>query len=319
MSVLKSKLQAAIRTGKIRVFLLFFAIAFGILMLTKLSKDYTRTITFNIEIENLPIDKAILSDSLHKIDVTLKTYGFKLLRYYTAQPSLTVDLGAIKTIKNAYVWTSNDNFEAVRTQFAVNVDVLNIKPDSILFNYDTQFVKSVPVVLNDSIVFAPGFNITNGYTVNPDSVKVIGPKQFVEKITSVSTHKISLNNVKKDIDKTIDLIQPDTQKNIKYSVSEVTVQGKVDKFTEGSLQIPIELINVPKNSKINFFPKTVTVVYNTALSNYNEISTDDFKIICDFNKSGDYRSYLTPKIVKQPTTVKSVRINQKKVEFILIQ
>jgi len=319
MSVLKSKLQAAIRTGKIRVFLLFFAIAFGILMLTKLSKDYTRTITFNIEIENLPIDKAILSDSLHTIDVTLKTYGFKLLRYYTTQPSLAVDIDAIKTIKNAYIWTSNDNFEAIRTQFSVNVEVLNIKPDSIIFNYDTQFVKSVPVVLNDSIVFAPGFNITDRYTVNPDSVSVIGPKQHVEAITSVSTHKISLNNVKKDIDKTIDLIQPDTQKNIKYSVSEVTVQGKVDKFTEGSLQIPIELINVPKNSKINYFPKNVTVLYNTALSNYNKISTDDFKVICDFRESGDYRSYLTPKIVKQPATVKSVRINQKKVEFILIQ
>jgi len=319
MSLLKSKLQSAIKTGKIRVFLLFFAIAFGILMLTKLSKDYTRTLRFNIETVNLPEEKAIISDSLHKIDVTLKTYGFKLLKYYMSQPSLTLDLNSIQSKKEAYIWTSDDHYQAIRAQFAANVEVLNINPDSIIFNYDTQFVKSVPIKLNDSIVFAPGFNITEHYILSPDSVRVIGPKQFVQKITSVSTEKIALSNVNKEFNKTISLIKPDTIKDIKFSVNKITVQGKVDKFTEGSLQVPITLINVPRNSKINYFPKDVTVVYNTALSNYKTISTADFKVVCDFNESGINRSHLTPKIVEQPSTVKSVRINQKKVEFILIQ
>ena len=50
----KSKIQLAVKSRKINVFMLFLALSFVILILTKLSKDYTNTFIFNVERINVP-------------------------------------------------------------------------------------------------------------------------------------------------------------------------------------------------------------------------------------------------------------------------
>ena len=96
--------------------------------------------------------------------------------------------------------------------------------------------------------------------------------------------------------------------------------AKVGKFTEGTLEIPISVINLPVNTNINFFPKTVTVVYYVNLSDYNSIKALDFKVECDYSEIGNTNSpFLFPKLIKMPEAVKNARIKQNKVEYILIQ
>lgn len=317
MSKLKTKIQSALKSGKIRVFFLFVLFAFSILLLTKLSKDYTKTVPFKVALNNLPEDKLIFGDSTHAFNITIRTYGFNLLRYYVTKPNLSLDVANIQNKNNHFLWTASAHAESIRNQFSPNVQIINIQPDSLKFMYDKLAVKQVPIVFNKNISYAKGFDVVGNFILKPDSVKVIGPKFLVDTIHDVKTQTLSLNNVKEPINKPLNLIAPEPISDLKLSKTKITVIANIDQYTEGSIQVPIKIINIPKNVTINYFPKKVTVLYNASVSNYNAIQISDFKVECDYSKLLTNASYLIPEITEQPDVVKTARINQKKIEFIV--
>jgi len=319
MGTIKSKIQEAFKSGKINVFFMFLTISFIILLLSKLSKDYTKTVTFDIKVVNLPEEEVIIKDSTHKMDILLKTYGFKLMRYYLSNPKLTVDLNKQQNLNNQYVWTASNNLANVKLQFADNVEVESIKPDTIIFNYDVNFVKKVPIVVVDKINYAPGYNMIEDYVLDPDTVRLIGPRVIVEAINQIKTDTLTLNSVKTNINETLKLSLPEQIETIAMSAKRVNVKATIDKFTEGRLEVPITLTNLPKGISVNYFPKKVSVIFNTALSNYNSIESKDFKIVCDYSELNEQASFLIPKIEVAPKKVRSARINQSKIEFIISQ
>jgi len=319
MSALKSKIQASIKSGKINKFFLFLAISFIILLLSKLSKDYTKTVSFDVKVLNLAEEQVVIKDSTHKIDILLKTYGFKLMSYYLSNPELTVDLSKIKNIDKSYIWTVANNGVDIKNQFADNVEIENILSDSIIFKYDVNYVKKVPIVLSKKVSFAPGYNVKQDYILTPDSVRLIGPRIIVDVVNEIITDSLLLDDVKSNIDVTLELKLPEQTETIAMSSKKVNVKGSVDKFTEGTVQVPVVVTNLPKNINVNYFPKKVSVVFNTALSNYKAIDASDFKVECDFKQLSNEISHLVPRLVEKPKIVRSAKINQTKIEFIISQ
>lgn len=317
---LKSELLTSIKSKRLNVFLLFLFSAFVILIFTKLSKEYTNTITFNIEKTNVPQDKVILNDSTHKLSVTLKTHGFKWLKYYLGTPTLEIDFSKeVYKKQNTFVYTKSVSYINETKPFNNEVKLLNISPDTLVFKYDTNLLKNVPVQIEADISFAPGYDIMNDYKATPDSVTVIGPHEMVQNINALKTEKVLLNNVKTDIATKVKLILPKHTKDLKFSTSEVAFAANVEKFTEGTVKIPIQIINLPKDVLIKYFPKEVKVSYYTSLDNFNNVKANDFKVSCDFNKVNNNESVLIPELVKVPEGVKHVKLNQQKIEFIILK
>lgn len=319
MASIRSKIQAGIKSGKINKFILFLAISFIILLLSKLSKDYTKTVTFDIKAINLPEEQVIIKDSAHKMDILLKTYGFKLMRYYLSNPKIAVDLEKTQNINKSYLWTALNNGVDVKAQFSDNVVVEGIQPDTIIFNYDVNYVKKVPIILLSKVNFAPGYNLKEDYVLQPDSLRLIGPRVIVDEIKEIKTDTLFMDDVKTDIEQILDLQLPEQIETIAMSSKQVTIEGDVDKFTEGTVQVPVIITNLPKNVSVNYFPKKVSVVFNTALSNYSAVEVGDFLVECDYNDLSDQSSFLVPKVIKKPDIVRSVKINQTKIEIIISQ
>ena len=98
----KTKITLFFSSKKVNVFVLFLVLALLFSVLTKLSKDYTQTVVFNIEKVNIPVDKLIVNDSSHLLNITLTTYGFKLIKYYLARPSIVVDFQKLEKNKTHY-------------------------------------------------------------------------------------------------------------------------------------------------------------------------------------------------------------------------
>jgi hypothetical protein len=128
---------------------------------------------------------------------------------------------------------------------------------------------------------------------------------------------LNLEEIQSDIEIPLNLILPDSSENLVYSHKKILVKGKVDKFTEGTIQVPIDIINVPKDFKINYFPKVVGVSYYTSLSTFNEVNINEFIVECDYKNLVEGSTHLEPKLMKSPKNVKNVRLNQKRIEFII--
>jgi len=316
MKKLKADIIASIKNKRINVFILFLLFAFVILIFTKLSKEYTNTISFEVEKLNVPQENVILNDSVN-LNITLKTHGFKWLKYYISEPKIKIDFSKDVYKKDGvFVWNKSRSY-LNNTQFDKQVELLSITPDPIVFRYGVNMVKKVPIILNADVRFDPGFNMTGSLISEPDSVIVVGPDILVSKIIALETEAVTLNDIRADVLETVKLKLPKNSSDLKFSFEQIVLKGQVEKFTEGTLKIPVSVINTPKNTKLKYFPKVVSVSYYVSLSSFNTIGPKDFKIVCDFNKTNESQSFLIPELVKYPETVKNARIGQQRIEFII--
>jgi YbbR domain-containing protein len=159
----------------------------------------------------------------------------------------------------------------------------------------------------------------NNYIIKPDSIKVIGTQAEVEQINKVETEILNLKEVSDTIDAVLPLKKLDNSK-IKFSKNSINVLAKVEKFTEGTLEVPVTIVNKPLDISINYFPKAIAVSYYVSLNNYKNVKPLDFKVECDFSEiENTNNTFFIPKLVKSPDLVKNVRLKQNKVEFILMQ
>lgn len=314
---IRSSILKSIKSKRINVFLLFFLLSFLFLILTKLTKDYTKTLIFQIKPINAVENFVILKDTSHKLDITLRTYGFNFLRYYLSNPSVTVDLQELDRRNNQYIWTNIRGMAHLNSQFGESVELMAVNPDSIIFNFDRNEVIKVPIKFNADVTFEPGFDLAKKYQLIPDSIKIMGPTVLLDSIYIVQTEVLIAKDIKTDIDMPVNLILPDSSENLVYSHKKIMVKGKVDKFTEGIIEVPVDIKNVPSDININYFPKAISVSYYTSLANFKEIKKKDFIIECDYKELVEGRTYLEPVIKKYPEKVKNVKLNNKRIEFII--
>ena len=92
--------------------------------------------------------------------------------------------------------------------------------------------------------------------------------------------------------------------NVQYSF-------ETQQYTEGKLNLDIEVINFPKNKNILLFPKNITIKYLVAEEKFHEISEDDFKIILDFNKINIGAKKGEVIILKKPNDIIISELNKK--------
>lgn len=319
MSPLKNKMLQLFRSKKLNVFVLFFIISLTILILSKLSQNYQGTLVFKVKPINVKDTQVILNDSLNQLNVTIDTYGFEWLRYAISKPVVEVDLESDVILKDSIlIWTEKKGFSNISKQFGKDIKVININPDSLVFRYDINQVKKVHVKVDLDVSFLQGFNTLDSLKVTPDSIKLIGPASLLKSINFIKTKHKTFSDLKGNVDKTIQLVMDGISDDVKVESNTVQFHLEVSKFTEGIVTLPVAIVNVPEDVKINYFPKQVTVKYATTINDFNSISEEDFKVECDYANSKN-NSYLIPKIVASPKNVKNIRLQEQQIEFIITQ
>ncbi len=318
---IKIKDSKFIKNRNVNVFFGFLLIAFAFLILTKLSKSYTEEIEFDINFSNVPDEQIIIKDENSKIKILVKSLGFNLFSYSLKDKSINLDLDKdlIKS-HGSYLWTSSKGKIKIESELGDAFKVLSIYPDSLFFLYETMSSKKVPVKLNSDVNYASGFDVLNELKITPDSIKIIGSESALSKISSINTEPLVIKNVKKNIDLTLQLNGLDSINNITFSQNKVSVFGKVEKFTEGIVEVSVKIKNLPNKISINYFPKLVTVSYYINLKDYETINASDFVVECDYLEiENSNKTSLTPVLTKVPNRVKTARIKQNKIEFIIEQ
>ncbi|PKG52409.1 MULTISPECIES: YbbR-like domain-containing protein [Olleya] len=317
MQTIKSKILGLFKSKKINVFLLFFLLAFSILVLTKLSKVYTATLTFDVNPINVDDTFVLINQDNAKLNITLETYGFDWLRYAINRPLLDIDFNTdIVKKDSSLIWSMSRGFANINKQFSKEKKIISINPDTLSFKYDSNSIKYVPIVLHANIKYAPGYNTLDVVKTKPDSIKLIGPSSILRKIKKIDTDNLDVLDVKANINKILTLQLDSIGNKVKTNLKQVQLEVKVSKFSEGVVSLPIEVINVPEGITLNYFPKQISLSYATSLENFKNISAQDFKVVCNYKDAID-NSFLTPNLVKQPASVKNIRLLQQKIEFII--
>ena len=306
-----------VKGKRLNVFVLFLFLSFLISLLSKLSNTYTQTLQFELQPTLLKSNEVLVSKDAKKINVTISGKGFSLLKYYIETRTIDVDFSQLKKDNAHYFWTERSQLENVINHFDSKITVKSINPDTLLFSYDRQFIKKIPVEVSVNTRFAVGFDLVNPFRSVPDSITLMGPESLVKTISTIKTKILDLTDVNANIDREVDLDIPIALDQLSYSQQTVSVRGEVEKFTEGSFSVPVNIVNVPDNLTLNFFPKEITVIFYASLKAYNSIDASHFSVECDFNTLTAENKYLNPVLVKQPTTVKTAKLKGTEFEYVI--
>ena len=307
----------SVQEKRLNVFVLFLFLSFLISLLVKLSNNYTQTLNFEFSPTGLKSNEVIISEAPKSINVTISGRGFELLKYYIEKPVIEVDFSQLRKNNTQYVWSESEQLDKIINHFDSKIVVKSINPDTVVFPFDSQFIKKVPVMVIVNPTFAVGFDLIDDFRSSPDSITVTGPESMLKIINSVSTKKLELNEINSAVDFPVELNISPSLSQLNFSHQSVSVVANVGKFTEGMVNVPVTIVNVPEDLIINFFPKEISVVFYSSLEAYANINEADFIVECDFNLLTADNNYLNPVLVKQPLDVKTAQLKITQLEFII--
>jgi hypothetical protein len=302
---------------KLRIFLIFLVLSILFWSLIKLSKEYISDVEFELVYSDIPQNKLIQNEPEQKVKLTLKTIGFKLLNYGFKKRVLDYSLTEIQRKGGSlYFSETRSNTNYLQAQLSAETVVLNIEPDTLFFDLGVKRSKKVPIISQVEFEFKTGFNFVGNFELGPNEVSVSGPEKVIDTINEVYTVPFVLKDIAESFEQEVELQAPNDV--VVLSDQTVIVKGVVDKITDGSYNLPFEVINLPRNVIISTYPKEVKVVYQVALKDYNKIPENSFRIQCDFKQTEDNNlDYLIPKLVDMPEMITNVKIIPNKIEFLI--
>ena len=309
------KISEYIQRRNVKRFSIFLSMAFLFLVISKLSNDYNQSIKLKIQLTNVDDEIIIVNDSLNYLDAVVQAKGFSLVPFlFKDYKLILIDADKdVSTFQNLYLFDVRRHKFLIERQLSKSYKILSLKPDSLFVTYTKRASKFVPVVLNKDIEFSPGYDIFGTHQLNVDSVKIVGSENNIREVSRVVTEELRLSDVKNTINQTLRIEKiPD----IDIFPKQVNVSAEVMKFTEGTIESSIAIVNKPSELEINYFPKNVTISYYVDLDNFKSVQASDFKVECDFALLEEGQSFFIPKVVKKPDFVKRVVLKQKRIDFI---
>lgn len=302
-------------------FLFCVAISTFFWLMMSLAKEYTIELKFPVDYINPPADKVITNRLPATIDLKISATGFNLLVYKLKHRKETIlmDIKYSKalSVKNHYYLPTNYRVDKITDQFERDIKVLRVYPDTIFLNFNKKVTRKVPVKLNMKIDYDKHFQQSDSVRLIPDHISVSGAADEVEKISFVVTEFVSLKNVNDSLSMKLNILQTPELKQVDLSQSFVEAKVNVTKYTEGNLELPVEVENLPHGFSLKIFPDKVNVKYHVAFENYEKINALQFRAVVDYSKIEQGSTKLKVQLLKSPAEVRSIKLNPEKVEYII--
>ncbi len=295
-------------------FFLFFSTLIWVLV--QLSKEYTQIISFPLAYKNAPMDKSIARTRPVAVEARMQDKGFTLLYYKWFQPDLELDLAQTREEGSQLVYSIDANREEVARQLDLDFEKTTFLVEEIAIDFQARKKKKIRVVPAIKLHYAVGFSAGKSVQLTPDSVEVAGPQSVIDSVEIIKTRKLELNNVNTDVSGSVKL---DTAGlgMLSFYRTEVNYTLDVEKFTEGSAKIPVEIVNVPPGERVSVFPQEVTVRYQVNLKRYDMVDASDFRVICDYNDISRGETYLLASVSRKPDFVTNVSLSERRIQFII--
>lgn len=290
-------------------------------LLISLSREYPSMMTIPVEYKNIPGKKVVVNDLPKVITVEIRTSGFRIISNHFTKSfdPISVDVGGKmerSVITGGILAIPTNSFITdFSNQLGKEINITGFRPDSIIFNFKDKETRFVPVRLSFQGSFQKQYDTTSAPLIDPSVIEVSGPPAELAKLTYINTELLTGYALKADLKAKVKLIR---NKLLTYNKEEVSVVIPVQKFTEGSFDIDIHAMNVPKGFTLKTYPGSVKVRYSVPLSEYNKISPPQFDVVADASTlEEEHPDKLTLQLMTRPSSVRNFFLDPEKVDYIL--
>lgn len=304
-------------------FLFFLLLSTILWFLNALSREYSDKLDYPIRYVNFPPDFVLLNKPPNELSLDVKAYGYSLFYHKITPDVLPLHVDFSKTPLRQLTFGDTMSYfiesgylqNEIASQISSEIKLNDIKPDSIIFTFTKTISKKVPVSWVAKLEFQQPFRQKGNVQLNPDSVIIKGPQAIVNTLDSITTSPLLEQSINENKQFELNLVQHNF---ITLSHNSVIADIEVEKYTEHSVTVPLNIQNLPDSLHLISFPNKVRVNFLVNLENFKKISKYDFKAALDFEHT---KRSLTNKIpvllLSSPNEVQILNISPKQVEFIV--
>lgn len=315
-NTLKTGTRTRFRKTDFNAFLFFLFFAIVIWAFVQFSKQYNEVLDIPVKYTNVPQDKLLTQDNPKNLKLRMQENGFRIAWYSLFPPTLTVDLSRANEINGDLVYIIDENRAQILSQMNIDFDSNRFVKDEIIIGYEQKQEKKLPVISRIDVEYAAGYSATENLRIAPDSVTVSGPDNILDTLTALHTFPVTLTNVKKDLAGSV-LLDTTSLPNVTFYQERINYSIDVEKFTEGNVQVPIELINVPQGLNVVIFPKETVLFFQVNLQEFSKVKASDFRVVANFKNVKDNQDFIIPEVVQKPEFTSNIRLNEKRIQFII--
>ncbi|WP_170117826.1 CdaR family protein [Maribacter polysiphoniae] len=282
-----------------------------------MSETYTNNATFNLVFQNIPDSLLLNKVSKKQIDVRIEANGFQFLSFNVKNKEVGVDVSTVSLLKGKYYIPPNVYRKQIDKQLR-SMTVLEVDSDTLFFEFTRLGTKVVPVSSKLNISLLQNHILDGQLAIEPKEITIKGPMDIIDTINRVNTVSMDLPDVSSDFTKEVNLYKNPGLANVTYSNNQVVVRGKVSRFSEKVIEVPIKVINLPQKYEIRIFPDKVGVLCRGTLDELKLLNSNGFEVIADYNSiTNDESKTMNLKLLKKTDNLQSAELNEKEVEFIL--
>lgn len=316
------KLKGSLRVNRRLVtFVICLFVSVLLWLLLYLSKEYTVVLNFPAEYVNLPKDRILANELPASIDMEIRAKGFNLLPYkiFPERELIHIDLKDARPLaeRNHHFLLTNYRTDKVTSQFSNSIHITRIRPDTIFLNFNKKTSKTVPVIANLEIECEGQYELSDSIRLNPSSIEISGASDVLASVTELRTVPMKMKKVKSSMLLKMNILRTPELKQIEFSNPTVQAIVNVAKYTEGSMELPVEVENLPAGYSLKTFPDKVTVKYKVRFEDYEKISASLFRVMVDYSKIEPGNNKLKLHIITQPAGIRAVKLSTEKVEYII--
>ena len=186
------------------VFLICLGISVLIWFLIVLSKQSATTLEYEMKFVDIPEDMILVNDPDSVLVFRIESGGFELLtlKYLSRQKPVEVNCRNLSLQKQNGYYSASFSTSQISSNIMkahnFTEELVSVSPETIEFNFERLEGKMVPVIPDLNLSFEKQYRLKDSLILKPDSVKIIGSANHLQKINQVRTKPYSINDVKSD-------------------------------------------------------------------------------------------------------------------------
>lgn len=304
---------------KFLIFLSFFALSGVFWLIMTLNETMEKEIAIPVVLTHVPKNMVIMNDGNDTVRVTVRDKGYSLATYFYTDEikPIVISLPSyIKSDEHAVVST-NELQKMVYQQLHGSSRIVSIKPDKLEYSFIShELQKTVPVRFAGNITPANSYDITQTI-ITPRNVTVYAPKNILDSLHYLSIRPFNKTNINDTI---IQVIGLQHMRNVKTKPEQVTLKIYAERLTEKQIDVPIQTVNVPEGKILRIFPTRVNIKCVVRVSQYNNITEDNFKVVADYNSlMAEAGEKCTIRLETTPENVSKVSMEINEVDYLIEQ
>lgn len=304
---------------KVITFLICIAIASLLWAVRALNRNYSYSLLVPVKFENLPSNKLIVGEIPEKLNIDIRTSGLKLLfiSLKKMNQALAIDFNSLKTNAKSQAYSIGNANINLKSILNYDVDIVKIRPDTLFFASNKGKTKLVPLKANLEVECIPGYSLISKPQLNPAFINISGDSSDITAIDTIYTQRLNLKGIKENYLSPVRLVKPNANANFNLNTKTANLSFSVDRVTETSLKIPVQILNKTSKATVKLLPESVTVTYQVSMHDYDNVTPSSFKAVVDYQQIIKKEKFLKVDLVVTPSEVKVLKIQPNSISYLI--